>query len=139
MRRADFLEIARAWEGTPYHDQARLRGVGADCIGFVVGAMQEATGRHIAAPMTYGRYAVPAVALQLIADSGEADEIKVADASPGDLLYMAIRRNPQHFALLLPEGWMIHCSEPAGVRVVPYAGWMRERTRHAFRLRFLED
>lgn len=45
---------ARRWLGTPWHHQARLRGVGVDCIGLIVGV---AEGLGIAAPdiTDYGR------------------------------------------------------------------------------------
>jgi cell wall-associated NlpC family hydrolase len=35
--RADVVIEARTWVGTPYHHQARLKGVGVDCIGLVLG------------------------------------------------------------------------------------------------------
>ncbi|REC53631.1 peptidase, partial [Rhodosalinus sediminis] len=30
---ARVIAIARSWLGTPYHDQASLRGIGCDCLG----------------------------------------------------------------------------------------------------------
>ena len=35
MKRADIVEEARSWLGTPYHHQAALKGVGCDCIGLL--------------------------------------------------------------------------------------------------------
>jgi NlpC/P60 family putative phage cell wall peptidase len=34
--------FARQWVGTPFHHQGRVRGVGCDCIGMVMGALTEA-------------------------------------------------------------------------------------------------
>lgn len=31
------VEEARKWIGTPYHHQQRLKGVGVDCVGLVIG------------------------------------------------------------------------------------------------------
>ncbi len=35
------VEAARAYLGTPYHHDARLKGVGVDCSGLVIGAMND--------------------------------------------------------------------------------------------------
>jgi len=38
-------EVLESWKGTPYISGQRLRGVGADCIGSVFGAIDELDGR----------------------------------------------------------------------------------------------
>jgi cell wall-associated NlpC family hydrolase len=35
--RTDVVAAARSWLGTPFHHQARLQGVGVDCVGLVIG------------------------------------------------------------------------------------------------------
>lgn len=35
------IEEARSWIGTPFHHQGRLKGVGVDCLGLVLGVMKE--------------------------------------------------------------------------------------------------
>ena len=40
------IAIARSWLGTPYHDQASLRGVGCDCLGLARGVWREVVGRR---------------------------------------------------------------------------------------------
>ena len=42
--RARIVACARSWIGTPYHHQAYVKGVAADCIGFVRGVYTEVTG-----------------------------------------------------------------------------------------------
>ena len=37
--RTDVVAAAREWLGTPFHHQARLRGVGVDCVGLVIGVI----------------------------------------------------------------------------------------------------
>lgn len=139
MKREQIFTAARLWLRTPYHHQARTRGVGADCIGFIAGLLQEVTGRPVEVPATYGRYPDPQGALQAIAASGTAREIPLAQAGPGDVLYIAMRTQPQHFVLLLPDDRAMHCIEPHGVVDVTLAPWMRTRARHAFRLACLEE
>lgn len=138
MNRTEFLALARTWLGTPYHDQARCKGVGADCIGFIVGLASEATGRAVTAPSNYGRYPAPAQALAGIQASGECTPIALADAQPGDIVYMRIAREPQHFGVLAEDGMLIHCIEGHGVVEVNFADWMRDKVMHTFRLQWLE-
>jgi len=35
------INTARSWLGTPFHHQGRLKGVGVDCLGLLVGIAQE--------------------------------------------------------------------------------------------------
>ena len=35
------IQTARQWLDTPYHHQARVKGVGVDCIGLVIGVCWE--------------------------------------------------------------------------------------------------
>jgi len=39
--RLDVVSAARGWVGTPYHPSARLKGVGVDCAGLLIGVMRE--------------------------------------------------------------------------------------------------
>ena len=38
------ITAARGWLGTPYHDQASVKGVGCDCLGLVRGVWRELHG-----------------------------------------------------------------------------------------------
>ena len=38
------IAAARRWLGTPYHDQASLRGVGCDCLGLARGVWRDLVG-----------------------------------------------------------------------------------------------
>ena len=49
------LTEARSWMGTPWHHQARLKGVGVDCIGLVVGVCS-ALGLPLEDSKNYARY-----------------------------------------------------------------------------------
>ena len=42
--RHDIVAAARGWLGTPYRDQASLKGVGCDCLGLVRGVWREVLG-----------------------------------------------------------------------------------------------
>ena len=38
------IAAARGWLGTPYHDQASLRGIGCDCLGLARGIWRDVVG-----------------------------------------------------------------------------------------------
>lgn len=44
LRRAEVLQAARGWIGTPYQHQASLKGIGADCLGLLRGVWREVVG-----------------------------------------------------------------------------------------------
>jgi cell wall-associated NlpC family hydrolase len=39
--RDDIVRQARTWIGTPFHHQARLKSKGCDCLGLIVGVVDE--------------------------------------------------------------------------------------------------
>jgi NlpC/P60 family putative phage cell wall peptidase len=96
---------ARTWLGTPYHHQARLKGVGCDCLGLVVGVAGElGLTRSDGTPLIrfdetdYSRQPdgerLTAMLQSLL------HEIPKADAAPGDLALFTIEGNPQHVGLI---------------------------------------
>jgi NlpC/P60 family putative phage cell wall peptidase len=109
---------ARTWLGTPFHHQARLKGVGCDCLGLVVGVVDELglkdkNGQSLAAydEIAYSKEPDGAYLTQKLTDLLE--EVQVAQA--GDLALFSVRDNPQHLAILTDyEGvlGMIHAYAP---------------------------
>lgn len=112
---------ARTWLGTPFHHQARLKGKGCDCLGLVVGVVDElglkdANGVKLAAydEVTYSRQPDGAYLTEKLTEL--LAEIPIAEARAGDLALFRVRENPQHLAILSDyEGalGMIHCFAPA--------------------------
>lgn len=41
VQRRGVVDVARTWIGTPYHDNAKLKGVGTDCLNFMVASVEE--------------------------------------------------------------------------------------------------
>lgn len=117
----DIIAQARTWLGTPFHHQARLKGKGCDCLGLVVGVVDElglkdASGVALAAydEVTYSRQPDGAYLTEKL--TGLLAEVPVAEARAGDLALFKVRENPQHLAILTDyEGTlgMIHCFAPA--------------------------
>lgn len=94
---------ARTWLGTPFHHQARLKGVGCDCLGLVVGVVDELglKDKHGQLLCWYDEIAYSkepdgAYLTQKLTDLLE--EVQVTQA--GDLALFAVRDNPQHLAII---------------------------------------
>lgn len=113
----EIVTQARTWLRTPFHHQARLKGKGCDCLGLIVGVVDElglkdSTGMKLAAydEVTYSKEPDGAYLIQKL--TGILTEVPIADARAGDLALFKVRENPQHLAILTDyEGalGMIHC------------------------------
>lgn len=135
--RSEVIAEARLWLGTPFHHQGRLRGVGCDCIGLVVGVCR-ALGLGDADARGYartpdGRSLAEGLARHLA-------EIPPEAARPGDVLLLRIRRDPQHVGFLGPGGSIIHAYAGAG-RVVEtrFDSWWQARLVAAYAIPGVED
>lgn len=96
---------ARTWLGTPFHHQARLKGKGCDCLGLIVGVVDElglkdVHGRLLSSydEITYPKEPDGAYLIDKLTDI--LIEVPIADARAGDLALFKVRENPQHLAIL---------------------------------------
>jgi cell wall-associated NlpC family hydrolase len=97
--RTDIVTATRQWLGTPFHHQARLKGVGCDCIGLVIGVAREL---GLIAPEfdIVGYPRVPdGVSLMALARL-HMTQIDRADMQPGDVVVLSFDKDPQHFGIL---------------------------------------
>ncbi len=101
----DIVAQARTWLGTPFHHQARLKGKGCDCLGLIVGVVDElglkdAHGRLLSSydEITYPKEPDGAYLIEKLTDI--LLEVPIADARAGDLALFKVRENPQHLAIL---------------------------------------
>ncbi|WP_133164205.1 C40 family peptidase [Solimonas fluminis] len=132
MNGADVVLAARRWVGTPYLHQARLQGVGVDCIGLVLGVGAEVGAWPASFNYTgYGRLPHNNNLLQ------EAQrhflQIPIEDVQPGCILMMRWFTEPRHVAVFAGET-LIHAANNFR-RVVEhrYDEKSRKRTLYAFR------
>lgn len=97
--RPQIVAAAREWIDTPFHHQARLKGVGADCIGLLIGLCREfgfvapdfdVTG-YPRSPD--GKTLLPMARQHMI-------EIDRAAMQPGDVVAVSFDKEPQHFGIL---------------------------------------
>ena len=135
------VSIARTWIGTPYHHQASIRGVGADCIGLVRGVYRELAGREAEALPAYTRDWAEATGEETLIAAGRRHlvEITPADAQPGDVLVFRYRGTSvaKHAGILATPATMIHAMEGAPVCEVTLSPWWRRRLAAAFAFPYL--
>jgi NlpC/P60 family putative phage cell wall peptidase len=105
---------ALSWVGTPFHDQACVKGVGVDCVNFLLGVGQ-ALGlidRTYRPPPYHPAWHLSdsSERLYTTAVAMGARPIAPAVASPGDILFFRFRGWPSHghCALLLPDDEIVH-------------------------------
>jgi NlpC/P60 family putative phage cell wall peptidase len=125
------VAAARTWIGTPYHHQASLKGVGADCLGLIRGVWRDLYGTEAERPPGYSRdwgeasgreTLIAAAARHLVAKS-------TAHAEPGDVLVFRMREGAvaKHAAIFATPLTMIHAIEDRLAAEIPYTAWWRRR------------
>ena len=130
------VAVARSWLGTPYHDQASLRGVGCDCLGLARGVWREVVGDEPFPIPPYSRdwgETGPHEVLAIGARRMMA-EIAIVDASPGALILfrMTPRAIAKHVGILTSADSFIHAYERLGVVEEVLTPIWRRRIAFAF-------
>ncbi|MEL7214600.1 MAG: peptidase [Pseudomonadota bacterium] len=128
MDRADIVEAARAWLGTPYVPAAQCCGVGADCLGFVLGLWRSLGGPCLAPtyPAGWGERGEA----EHLAEGLGALLIPRSDAAPGAVVVIRLRedRPAQHAGVIGLRGAdvsLIHAYSGRGVVETRFAPWRR--------------
>lgn len=100
ITRADVVAQARRWLGTPWHHQARLQGVGVDCVGLVIGVARAlglvASDFDVAA---YPRTPAGASLMHLV-DLHLVRAPIDAPLQPGQVVVVAFDTDPQHLGII---------------------------------------
>ena len=147
---ARVIAIARSWLGTPYHDQASLRGVGCYCLGLARGVWREVVGPEPFPIPPYSRDWGETGPREVLTDGARRMMIEMpsAEAGPGALVLfrMKPRAIAKHVGILTKPGAFLHAYERLGVIEEPLCRcccrrkdarlpnwWCRstERTAHA--------
>ncbi|MEM6711464.1 MAG: NlpC/P60 family protein [Pseudomonadota bacterium] len=119
---------AERWLGTPYCHQAARRGVGADCLGLVVGVWQAVSGTKVALTRANTRaWARHAKGEPLLDGLRQVlVECPVGDAQPGDVLALRWRHTwpASHLSILMDDETMIHAYEGGQVVRSHLAPWV---------------
>ena len=132
------IAAARGWLGTPYHDQASLRGVGCDCLGLARGVWRDLVGAEPQPIPPYSRDWGETGVREVLAEGARAMmiEIPLAQMGPGALVLfrMAPRAIAKHVGILTAPDHFIHAYDRLGViEEALTTAWVR---RIAFAFRF---
>jgi NlpC/P60 family putative phage cell wall peptidase len=134
--RDDIVAEARRWLGTPYHHQASVRGLGADCLGLVRGVWRALHGAEAEAVPAYSRDWAEATGEEtmLAAARRHLHEIDRASAQRGDVLVFRFRAYAvaKHVGILTGASHMVHAVEGLAVAEVALVPWWRRHTAAAF-------
>jgi len=87
------IKAARRWIGTPYHDQASVRGVGCDCLGLIRGVWREVLGDEPMPVPPYSRDWGETGPVEVLAEAARAAmiELPIEDARTGDVVLFRMR------------------------------------------------
>ena len=139
MRPADprrVIAAARGWLGTPYHDQASVRGVGCDCLGLARGIWREVVGSETLPVPPYSRDWGESGSREVLADSAARVLIRIdpTDAGPGAVVLFRMRAGAivKHVGILAGPDSFIHSYERLGVIKEPLSIAWRRRIAFAF-------
>lgn len=104
VTRADIVREAKTWIGTPFKHQGRIKGVGVDCAGVVIGIAHALA----ISDFNYTHYShVPdGVTLRRLLEEHLIPKFMSA-LQPGDIVLMCFDAQPQHVGILSEDG-IIH-------------------------------
>jgi NlpC/P60 family putative phage cell wall peptidase len=130
------IAVARDWLGTPYHDQASVKGVGCDCLGLVRGVWRGVVGSEPLPIPPYSRDWGETGAREPLAEAARKVmvEIPVAEITAGALILFRMRAGAvaKHCGIVTAPDRFVHAYERSGVIEEPLtAGWCR-RVAFAF-------
>lgn len=116
---ARIVKAARRWIGTPYHDQASVRGVGCDCLGLLRGVWRDVVGPEPMPVPPYSRDWGEAGPVEVLAEAARVamQELDVSEARTGDVILFRMRAGAiaKHVGILSSKTTFIHAYERAGV------------------------
>lgn len=104
LSKSDIVQEAKTWIGTPFKHQGRVKGLGVDCVGLIIGVAHA----FKLTDFDYRNYShTPDGFLmqQLLAEHLKI--ISIQEAKHGDIVLMRFEAQPQHLAILSDYG-MIH-------------------------------
>ncbi len=103
ITKQDIIDTARQYIGTPFHHQGRVKGVGIDCAGLLVGVARDL---ELSDYDVMGYSHVPSGSeLERHLDAN-MDVIQVIE--PACVVLMAFDADPQHIAICTSETSIIH-------------------------------
>ena len=130
------IAAARDWLGTPYHDQASVKGVGCDCLGLVRGVWREVVGDEPLPLPRYSRDWGETGTREPLAEVARSVmfEVPVTEMTPGALIFFRMRAGAvaKHCGIVSAPDRFIHAYERTGVIEERLDSAWRRRLAFAF-------
>jgi len=128
--RTQIRDRALEWVGTPYHHQACLKGVGADCVGLLRGVFIETYGYDPEKPPTYSPAWGESTKDELLLQAAGKYLTPVSGLNWGvsDVLVFRIRNaaSAKHCAIVVGDNKMIHAVSGRAVFVAGINAWAKQ-------------
>lgn len=138
--RGQVVAEARTWIGTPFVHQGRLKGVGVDCVGVVIG-VAHALGISDFDIVSYPMLPDSQMMGRILAE--HLDPVSSKSLLPGDILWLRFMGEPQHVAIITGLSPLTVVHSFAGARTPrcleqPLDGLWWRRVAGCYRYRGLE-
>ncbi len=145
--REEIVAEARSWIGTRFHHQARIKGVGVDCINLIIGVgmaldLGESKFNWDDHPEYHGYGKSPNGTLLIEGCERFMKRIDRRDAKPGDILIMKFVEEPQHFVMVteVDPTYIVHAyAQMRKVVEHRYDEAWRARTVAAYRFHKIDE
>lgn len=110
LTRSKIVAVARSWIGTPYHNRAAIKGVGADCLGVLRGVYSELYQIEPEKPPHYNANWSDINREELLLQKAQQYLEPASDIDCGNVLIF--RMNPsraaKHCGIVTTAGLMVH-------------------------------
>lgn len=136
---------ARNWQGTPFRHNSMVRQVGANCVGAIVGVLQEAgfsLPQTPQGPTNWSKHQTESLQAKWMDSHPELvapielkeDGNPLLSLEPGDVVGFQVGLCIHHLGLILPDGRFFQCSEAMGCVILSqFEPLFRKRLRRAWR------
>lgn len=112
--REDVIRESLSWIGTPFHDRAGIKGVGTDCLHFIVRVYAAAGVIEDFDPPVYSAQWAFHRDQPLFLEGLEKYAHQVHAPQPGDIAMFSFGRHASHGAIIIDHYTLIHAYKPAG-------------------------
>lgn len=130
----EIVRAARGWLGTPYHHQASVRGVGADCLGLIRGVWRELYGSEAEAPPPYSRDWGEADGTETLLAAARRHLRPLDAAAAGHVVIFRMRTGAvaKHAGILTGPARMVHAVEGGVASEIVLSRWWQRRIAGVF-------